>query len=255
MHRGITGMGTSQAYPSKLQPTGGAPQLFVKAPRARPGRTGSRASRLFNSMRTAAPPGKCKEWAIIQQAIAGNVGAQENLFSRHTSRLYRTAFAVLRNKEDAEDAVQDGLCKAYTSLRSFEGRSSFSTWLTRIVINSALMTRRSKSAHPEASLDEILDSEAKPLSHGVVDAQPDPEKLCASIEIDALVKAQVRQLPALLRTALRLRATHHLSIKESSQVLSIPVSAVKSRISRARKKLAHGLQRALAPSANACRAA
>jgi RNA polymerase sigma factor (sigma-70 family) len=104
----------------------------------------------------AARHGMREEWGVVQQAIAGNVDAQERLFAPHTGRLYRTTFAVLRNEEDAEDALQDGLFKAYTSLRSFQGRSSFSTWLTRIVINSALMTLRRKSGHPEASLDEIL---------------------------------------------------------------------------------------------------
>lgn len=70
---------------------------------------------------------RCTEWAIVQKAIAGDTEAQERLFARHRPRLYRTAVALLRNKEDAEDAVQDGLCKAYTNLRSFQGRSSFST--------------------------------------------------------------------------------------------------------------------------------
>src|SRR5208337_1173120 len=91
---------------------------------------------------SAAAHTRCTEWAIVQKAIAGDTEAQEHLFARHRPRLYRTAVALLRNKEDAEDAVQDGLCKAYTHLRSFQGRSSFSTWLTSIVINSALMSRR-----------------------------------------------------------------------------------------------------------------
>ena len=82
---------------------------------------------------------------MIQQALGGDLRAQKHIFSCYTGKLYGTAFAILRNKEDAEDAVQDGLCKAYRKLRSFQGRSSFSTWLTRIVINSALKTRRKKN--------------------------------------------------------------------------------------------------------------
>jgi RNA polymerase sigma-70 factor, ECF subfamily len=109
-------------------------------------------------------------------SISGNADAQQHLFSRHTGKLYHIAFTLLRNKEDAEDAVQDGLCKAYAKLGSFEGRSAFSTWLARIVINSALMIRRSKSAHPEASSDEILESQPERLLHGVVDARPDPRE-------------------------------------------------------------------------------
>ena len=75
-----------------------------------------------------ASPSARKEWDLVQQAIAGNADAQEQLFKTYTPRLFRTAFAVLRNKEDAEDAVQDSWCRAYRNLRSFQGRSAFSTW-------------------------------------------------------------------------------------------------------------------------------
>ena len=143
-----------------------------------------------------------KEWAVVQQAIAGNADAQERLFARHTRRLYRTVFALLNNKEDAEDALQEGLCKAFTSLRSFEGRSSFSTWLTRIVINSALMARRRKNAHPEASLDEMLDNQPKQMPREVVDPRPDPEKLYAETELNARVEEHVSQLPPALQAAI-----------------------------------------------------
>src|SRR5215469_9268973 len=89
---------------------------------------------------------------LVQQAMAGNSEAQARLFATHTPRLYRIAFNVLRNKEDAEDAVQDGWCRAYSKLHTFQGRSSVSTWLTRIVINSALMIRR-RNKHLEISLN------------------------------------------------------------------------------------------------------
>lgn len=144
-------------------------------------RIDSRASTQLNSDQASAPRNTGKEWAIVQQAITGNADAQEHLFARHTSKLYQAAFALLNNKEEAEDALQDGLFRAYTSLSSFQGRSSFSTWLTRIVINSALMIRRKKSLHPEASLDEILESEPAQLPLGVVDPKPDPEKIYAEI--------------------------------------------------------------------------
>jgi RNA polymerase sigma-70 factor, ECF subfamily len=231
-----------QASSSNFRPAAGAPHLRAIARRARPGRIDSRASRRANPHGTATPLGMGKEWAVIQQAIAGNADAQEHLFARHKDRLYRTAFSMLRNKEDAEDAMQDGLCKAYTNLRSFQGRSSFSTWLTRTVINAALMTRRKNNAHPEASDDEILESQPKQLPNGLIDVRPDPEKLCAAIEMNALVEEHARQLPSLLQTAFRLRATSGLSTRESSQALGIEAGAFKSRISRARRKLACALR-------------
>ncbi len=153
-------MGMSQAVSSDIGPMVGPPP-FVKRRSGSPGRMTLPASRPVNSPSIAGPQDRGNEWAVVQQAIAGNADAQERLFARHTRRLYRIVFALLNNKEDAEDALQEGLCKAFTSLRSFQGRSSFSTWLTRIVINSALMARRRKSAHPEASLDEMLDRSAQ----------------------------------------------------------------------------------------------
>jgi RNA polymerase sigma-70 factor (ECF subfamily) len=181
-----------------------------------------------------------KEWAVVQQAIAGNADAQERLFAPHTRRLYRIALALLNNKEDAEDALQEGLCKAFTSLRSFQGRSSFSTWLTRIVLNSTLMACRRKSVHREASLDEILDSYPEQWPRGIVDARPDPEKLYAQTELNVRVEEHVSQLPPALQAAFRLYAICGISGRESSKALGISPGAFKSRIFRARLKLACG---------------
>jgi RNA polymerase sigma-70 factor, ECF subfamily len=227
---------------SVVQPTAGFLQPVVKVRRGRRGRIGSSAARQLTSCDTVVLRDTRNDWAVVQQAIAGNAFAQERLFAHHSDRLYRTAFSVLRNKEDAEDAVQDGLCKAHTSLRSFRGQSSFSTWLTRIVINSALMTRRRRAGRPEASLDEILEGQPRKFP---VDARPDPEKICAAIEITALVEGHTSQLPPLLRAAFRLRARSGFSTRESSRALGITTGAFKARISRARRKLAQGLQRSL----------
>lgn len=235
-----------QACSSNVLPTVGAPQLIVAAPRERPGRSDSATSRQLNSD----PRSMGEEWVVVQQAIAGNTNAQEYIFARHTSRLYQIAFAVLHNKEDAQDALQDGLYNAYTSLRSFQCRSSFSTWLTRIVINSALMSLRRKGAHREGSLDEILDNPPGQWPQGVVEAQPDPEKICAAIEIKELVEEHVGRLPAAMRAAFQLGGIAGLSARESSRALGISVSAFKSRIFRARRKLACGLQESLESNTN-----
>src|SRR6266403_3912455 len=88
-----------------------------------------------------------EEWEVVQRALRGDPDALTALFAHNSARVYRTAFSLLRNKEDAEDALQDGLLSAYTNLRSFEGRSRFSSWLTRVVINAALMNRRRLCAH------------------------------------------------------------------------------------------------------------
>ena len=117
-------MGMSQAVSSDIGPMVGPPPI-VKRRSGSPGRMTLPASRPVNSPSIAGPQDRGNEWAVVQQAIAGNADAQEGLFAGHTRRLYRTVFALLNNKEDAEDALQEGLCKAFTSLRSFQGRSSF----------------------------------------------------------------------------------------------------------------------------------
>lgn len=234
-----------QPSSSSVQPVSGVCHPRSTVRRGRQRGIEARAPRRLDSHGTVASHEIGKDWSVVQQALAGNTEAQEHLFSRSTDQLYRAAYSVLRNKEDAEDAVQEALCKAYSSLGSFEGRASFSTWLTRIVINAALMARRRKCAHPLASLDEILDRPSQRLPCGVADARPSPEKACAMNEDSALVEKHIRQLPSLLRTAFRLRATYGLSIPESSSALGIRASAYKTRLSRARKKLMHGLRQSL----------
>lgn len=177
------------------------------------------------------------EWSAVQRAIAGDTEAQEHLFGQHKGRLYRTAFALLRNKEDAEDAVQDGLCQAYISLRSFQGRSSFSTWLTSIVMNSARMTRRKKSRKPEASLEEILENSSQALPKAFFCAQANPETTCVAIELSALVEHQFNRLRPAMKTTFRLRTVDGFSGPELSRALGISVNAVKSRLLRARRTL------------------
>jgi RNA polymerase sigma-70 factor (ECF subfamily) len=186
-----------------------------------------------------------EESAVVQRALAGDAHAQEQLFARYTGKLYRIALGLLKNKEDAEDAVQDGLSRAYINLRNFQGRSSFATWLTRIVINSSLMTLRRRRGHPETSLDEILETQSEPLPRGVVKERPDSEKIAAANEIHALVEQHVLQLPAALRAAFHLAVIEGLSAAESGEVLGISVSAFKSRIFWARRKVICGLQQSL----------
>jgi RNA polymerase sigma-70 factor, ECF subfamily len=158
----------------------------------------------------------------------------------YSGRLYRTAFAILRNKEDVEDAVQEGLCRAFAKLATFEGRSSLSTWLTTIMKNAALMALRRKRCHPESSLDGLPENRSEKLTNAVVDAGPDPEQICAAGEIGARLEAQLQKLPPSLRSAFRLRTFDTLSVAESSRALSISPGALKSRMSRARRKLAMG---------------
>jgi len=196
-----------------------------------------------------------EEWDLIQQAAAGDSRSLEQLLAAHKPRLHRIALAILRNKEDAEDAVQEGLCRAYVKLRSFQGRSSLSTWLTRVIINSALMIRRRKKGRPETSLDEFLDGQPEQMQRQIVDVGFNPEQIYRVTEMNGLVMDQVRKLPSGLRAAFQLVDIDGLSTSESTEELGIRLSAFKSRLCRARHRVARGLRQSLRRPRNSIAAA
>jgi RNA polymerase sigma-70 factor (ECF subfamily) len=184
-----------------------------------------------------------KEWRLIRRALAGDADALSPIFVRHSSKLFRAAFSLLRNKEDAEDALQEGLINAYIHLNSFQGRSLFSTWLTRVVMNAALMALRRKRSRPETSLEEREDGELKDWPAWGVDCRPNPEQACAAMEAKQIVETHIEQLSLGLRTAFRLREMEGLSTKEAREVLGISENVVKSRLFRARGQLTKSLRR------------
>jgi RNA polymerase sigma-70 factor (ECF subfamily) len=181
---------------------------------------------------------------LIRRAITGDSQAQAQLFVTHTPKLYRIAFKVLRNKEDAEDAIQDAWCSAYSKLHTFEGRSSLSTWLTRIAINSALMIRRKNKHRFEVSLNEASD-DREGLRHHWINSGPTPEEVCRTAEMNDLLVREINRLPTVTRTALLLHDMNGFSIQESMRLLGIKNSALKSRVQRARRKLAQEMLQAV----------
>jgi RNA polymerase sigma-70 factor, ECF subfamily len=210
-----------------------------------PARPDSRVQELHASDVNFTSPVVRDDWDLIRQAVLGNPEAQERLFKTHTPRLYRAVFAILRNKEDAEDAVQESWCRAYANLDSFEGRSAFSTWLTRIAINSALMLRRRRSLCEKASLNSILDEQSVLFLDGTVAKPPNPEEIYVASELNALIEDQIRELPPQVQATFRLRNIEEFSITEAARALGIRESAVKSRVSRARRKVARRLRKLL----------
>lgn len=179
-----------------------------------------------------------EEYWLIQRALNGDPDALSPLFDIYRPRLSRAAFSLLRNKEDAEDAVQDGLLNAYVHLTSFQGRSKFSTWLTRIVVNAALMALRRKRSRPEISLDESENESSNDWANWIVDYGPNPEQVCSAKEAQQSIDKLVGQLSVGLRSAFRLRAMNGFSTKEARDILGISENVVKSRLLRARIRLA-----------------
>jgi len=218
------------------------PQAVAQSPCGRAGRINRGVSKRLHSDSAPVPHSFNNDWMVVRQAIAGNAGAQEQLFGCNRPKLYRIAFGILRNKEDAEDALQDGLCTAYSRLRSFQGRSAFSTWLTRIVINASLMARRKNRRRGESFPDELLIGEAGNLPQEMGDSRPNPERLYAATEVSALIEERLVRLHPKLQAPFRLYAINGIPGPHSSRMLGISASAFKSRVFRARSKLATQLR-------------
>jgi RNA polymerase sigma-70 factor, ECF subfamily len=197
-------------------------------------------------------PAEQSEEFLIEQGLNGDAHALNALFARNNRALYQTALRVLGNPEDAEEALQEGLLSAYRNLRRFERRSQFSTWLTRIVINAALMRRRSKLARPAVSLDDLSSESETPLAERFADEGPDPEQLYAGTELRERVDKKLGEISPLLRTAFWLREIEGLSAEEAAQILGVSRNTLKARLWRARQELAArlglGLDANLAPA-------
>lgn len=180
---------------------------------------------------------------LIRASQRGNVQALNTLFRRHHKSLFHSALGVIGNHEDAEDALQDGLLSAFRGLKSFEGRSQFSTWLTRIVINAALMRRRSMAARPATALVELQKTDEILVTARMVSKGLTPEQLLARMEKLQVFKTHIEELSPMLRTVFVLRVMRECTTDETAKILSVSENTVKARLWRARRKLAKRLTR------------
>ena len=165
---------------------------------------------------------------------------------RNNQRLYRTAWSILKNRADAEDAVQDGYLKAFAAIDNFAGASSLSTWLTRIVLNEALGRRRSaqrKLSQLRAQSVAVIDDYRENLMGGST-ASSSPEADAARGQVARLLEQAIADLPEAFRIVFMLREVEGLSVEETADALQIAPSTVKTRLLRARRRL----QTALAPA-------
>ena len=176
------------------------------------------------------------EWLVVA-AQTGNINAFAELRDRHFRSILRTAYRITRNWEDAEDALQDSFLKVFTHLNSFEGRSSFSSWVTRIAINQSLMILRRRRTKNDQTIDAGDDYWVSNDRWEIRDAREDPEHLYARHERSELLRGAIRRLGPCLRTALELQRAQEYSIREIADALGISTATAKSRLFRARLSL------------------
>jgi len=186
---------------------------------------------------------------LVAAAKTGQRGAFDELFKRYAQIMFCTARRVTRNREDAVDAVQECFLNAFIHLRSFDGRSRFSTWLTRIAVNAALMKLRKVRGSREVSLEEQIETNELQPQRRVTKSSLNPEQSYAESEREAIVRSAVAELRPKIRKVLELHQLQDFSMHETAEVLGISVTAVKARLFHARAKLRRASQlQFMAPS-------
>jgi len=171
----------------------------------------------------------------------------KDVLTRSMPSFYRRAYRYLGNAADAEDAVQDALLSACRHLGQFKGQSKMSTWLTTIVINSALTQLRRRPRQIHTSLDEQFGEEALGycMSERLADCKPSPEDACIKSELNGHLMHFVAELSPSLRKAFQLRELDGLSTSEAAHILGVPDGTLKAQLARARAKLKRLMSRAL----------
>jgi RNA polymerase sigma-70 factor (ECF subfamily) len=185
------------------------------------------------------------EQMLVVAAKNGDERAFETLFKRHRQKILRVVLRYAHVPEDAEDIVQQSFQKAFVYLHKFEGKSSFSTWLTRIAINESLMLLRHGRALREVSVDDHSEAEGNAASLEMSDSSPDPEANYARRERVQILTAALGNLSPGLRRAIELRELAELSTEETARRMGVSVAAVKARLFHARKKLQKKVSRYL----------
>lgn len=173
---------------------------------------------------------------LVSAAQAGDAAAFVELNRRHANKLMPRVYRITRNWQDAEDVVQESFLKAFVHLRKFEGRCTFSSWLTRIAINCALMLLRKKRI-VEIPLEVHGNGGDTSRSWEFLSIEETPEKVYSEWQREQLLQAAIDRLRPGLRKVIELRKAEDYSTREIAAELGISVAAAKSRLSRARSAL------------------
>ena len=179
---------------------------------------------------------------LVAAAKARDTRAFELLVERHERRIFSMAQRITRNREDAEDVVQQSFQKAFVHLKKFQGNSLFHTWLTRIAINEALMLLRRKRGLNEVPIKESSTKTESALPLDFLDSGPNPEASCLDREKEQILSAALNKLRPGIRKAIELRELGELSTRETALVMGLSVAAVKGRVFHGRRKLRETLR-------------
>jgi RNA polymerase sigma factor (sigma-70 family) len=177
------------------------------------------------------------EESLVAAARSGQRAAFGELCERNAEKIFRVARRITRNREDAEDAVQDSFLNAFVHLTDFDGRSRFSTWLTRIAINSALAKLRKNRRVREVPVEEPNATAEFETHYETRDTAPNPEESYSRLERKEVVSAAIGGLQPGARRVVEFHKLQELSARETAQILGVSTTAVKSRMFHARAAL------------------
>lgn len=183
------------------------------------------------------------EATLLAEAREGKSEAFTELVNRYERNIYRLAFNITGNREDAEDVLQESFLKAYAHLSQFQGNSRFYTWLVRIAVNEALMKLRKRHGDRSVSIDEMVESDDDLMPRELADWGDNPEQRYAKVELQTILDDAIQGLEPAFRTVVLLRDVEDFSTEETARLLDLSVPAVKSRLLRARLKLRQRLNK------------
>jgi RNA polymerase sigma-70 factor, ECF subfamily len=177
------------------------------------------------------------EEELVVAAMAGSHVAFGELQRTYTRRLFRRILSITRNWEDAEDALQDTFFRAFQALPLFERRCKFSSWITTIATNSALMIVRKRRTKRETSFEQQMASEQEGPTFDIRDGAPDPEQVCDQNQRSEAILFSIQRLDPKLRVPMGIWVSRECSLKDLAEHLGISLASVKARLHRARKRL------------------
>ena len=184
-----------------------------------------------------------EDLALVHACKGGDVSAFEELVKRYDRKLLRIAQNLMRNREDAEDVVQEAFLKAFLHLDQFREDSKFSTWLIRITLNQSLMKLRKQRPGREVSLDDDFQSEEDVYPIDVKDWAPNPEELYKATELREILRKTLEELSQGPKVVFVLRDMEGLSLEQTAEALNLSLTAVKARSFRARLQLRERLSK------------
>jgi RNA polymerase sigma-70 factor, ECF subfamily len=189
------------------------------------------------------------EQILVIAAKSGDEQAFEALFKRYQQKILTVVRRYARIREDAEDIVQRSFQKAFVHLYTFQGHSSFGTWLTSIAINEALMFLRSIGTTREVPIGDVNNAEGRAVGIEIPDSSPGPEASYAQREREQILSSAMDKLTPQMRQALELREIAELSTEETAERMGVSIGAVKARIFHAKRRLRERLSHYLNSSA------